>query len=113
MYACGGAGGLFFCVWLCDDAVLSSCAGLAVFVGTTCGLFTVVVTSFVWLLSTVAWFVIVLVYTPVLNPFTVTSKLKVVCPLAGTFTVIPLLKSNCVDDGCPAYRDSVQQRDNY
>ena len=76
-------------------------AGLAVFVGTTCGLFTVVVTSFVWLLSTVAWFVIVLVYTPVLNPFTVTSKLKVVCPLAGTFTVIPLLKSNCVDDGCP------------
>ena len=58
----------------------------------TSGLFTIVCTSFVATSSTVAWFVIVFVNKFVSKLFTVTSKLKVVCPCSGTFTVIPLIK---------------------
>ena len=67
----------------------------------TSGLFTIVCTSFVSSSSTVAWFVIVFVNSSVPKLFTVTSKLKLAFSLAGTFIVIPLFKSDCVDVGCP------------
>ena len=67
----------------------------------TSGLFTVVSTVFVASSSTVAWFVIVFVNSFCPRLFTVTSKLKLAFPLAGTFIVIPLLKSVCVELSCP------------
>ena len=62
----------------------------------TFGLFTVSVTSFVDVPSTVAVLLIVLEYVPDVKVFTVTAKLNVAEPLAGTFTVIPLDKFDCV-----------------
>ena len=71
-------------------------AGLAVFVGTTCGLLTIDETSFVSTSSTVALFVIVFVYFPVSISSTVTWKLRVVCPLSGTFTSMPAFRFSFV-----------------
>ena len=65
-------------------------AGSAVFVNLTSDLFTVSVTSSVGVPSTIAVFLITFVKLPPVNSFTVTSKLNVVSPYAGTFTVIPL-----------------------
>ena len=73
----------------------------------TSGLFTVVVTLFVLLLSTVAWFVIVFVNSFCAKLFTLTSKLKLTCPFAGTFTVIPFVKSVCVEDVWPDMLPSI------
>ena len=67
-------------------------AGDDSFLYSTNGLFTVVFTVFVLLSSTDAVLVIVFVTSPCGNSFTVTSNETVVCPLFGTFTVIPFVR---------------------
>ena len=65
----------------------------------TSALFTVSVTSFVWLSSTKAVFNISLLKFAKSSPSngsTVTSKLTVVSPYSGTFTVIPAFKLSSV-----------------
>ena len=67
-------------------------AGLADLLISTFGLFTVSVISVVGVPSTVAVFLIVLSNVSAGSSSTVTSKLSVAFPYAGTFTVIPLAK---------------------
>ena len=62
----------------------------------TSDLFTVSVTSFVSVPSTVAVFLITFVKLPSVNSSTVTSKLRVDSPLADTGTVIPLTNVSSV-----------------
>ena len=70
--------------------------GLAVLLNVTFGLLTIVCTWLVDVPSTVPVFVILFVYSYCSKSSTVTSKLNVDDPFAGTFTVIPFDKLVCV-----------------
>ena len=74
----------------------TSLVGFDVLLGITFGLFTVFVTVFVSVEFTLAVFSIVFSNIPFAKVFTVTLKLKVVLPCAGTSTAIPLFKSSAV-----------------
>ena len=77
--------------------------GLASLLATTFGLFTVFVTVFVSTSFTFAVFVMSFSNRFSSNVFTVTSKLKVVVPSAGTSTSIPFVKSFSIYSVSPSF----------
>ena len=70
--------------------------GLEALLISTFGLFTIVCTSLVDMSSTTPVFLIIFVYSYCPKSSTVTSKLNVDDPFAGTFTVIPFDRLLCV-----------------